>query len=194
MDTKDKWLAGVTGKHRCIFDFPQHKLGAPLVHILNYVSTYKSAYNLDAADIGTIGTLYSVGPNSSISMGFSDDMWVKYKLGEYMNLTDPSTGKPTVKNPYYAPVEGSVVPRVGPIGPFPQATISALMESFGTTFIMCNNALMAISMDLSSKGFGETDPIYADLKGSILPGIHLVPAAVIAIEQAQAAGIAYNKQ
>ena len=44
------------------------------------------------------------------------------------------------------------------------------------------------------KGFGETDAIYADLKNNILPGIHLVPAMVIAIEKAQAAGITYNKQ
>ena len=194
MDSKDAWLAGVTGKHRCFFDFPQHKRGAGLVHIVNYVATYQSAYGADVADIGTVGTLYSIGPNSSISMGFSDAMWAKYKLGEYMDLIDPVTGEPAVKNPYYSAVEGAEVPRVGPLGPFPNATISALQDNFGTVFLMCNNALMAFSMDLSAKGFGETDAIYADLKGNILPGIQLIPAMVIAIEKAQGAGIAYNKQ
>jgi len=194
MDAEDSWLAGVTGKHRCLFDFPQHKRGAGLVHILNYVSTYKNAYGVDVADVGTVGTLYSVGPNSSISMGFNNDMWAKYKLGEYINQNDPATGNPSKRNIYYEFAEGSDVPRVGPIGPFAEASVSALQKNFGTTFLLCNNALMAMSMDLSGKGFGETDAIYAELKDNILPGIHLVPAMVIAIEKAQAAGITYNKQ
>ena len=194
MDAEDTWLGEVTGKHRCFFDFPEHKRGAGLVHILNYVATYKNAYGVEAGDVGTVGTLYSIGPNSSISMGFNDAMWAKYKLGEYVNLNDPATGKPSTRNIYYEFAEGSEVPRVGPIGPFAEATVSALQKNFGTTFLLCNNALMALAMDLSAKGFGETDPIYAELKDNILPGIHLVPAMVIAIEKAQAAGISYNKQ
>ena len=64
----------------------------------------------------------------------------------------------------------------------------------GTTFLLCNNATIALSMDLSMKGFGEIDAIGADLRANIMPGIHVVPAMVIAIEKAQGAGIAYNKQ
>jgi hypothetical protein len=59
---------------------------------------------------------------------------------------------------------------------------------------MCNNAMMALSMHLSGLGFGETEAIYAELKEHILAEVHLVPAMVIAIEQAQGVGIAYNKQ
>jgi len=36
----DAWINEVKGTHRCLFDFPQHKNGAPLLHILNYLSTY----------------------------------------------------------------------------------------------------------------------------------------------------------
>ena len=35
----DAWLNEVKGTHRCLFDFPQHKNGAPLLHILNYLNT-----------------------------------------------------------------------------------------------------------------------------------------------------------
>jgi intracellular sulfur oxidation DsrE/DsrF family protein len=194
MDSEDSWIAGVTGKHRCFFDFPQHKRGAGLVHILNYIATYRDAYGVDVSDVGTVGTLYSVGPNSSIAMGFNDDMWAKYKFGEYTGHDDPATGKPYAKNLYYEAAEGAEVPRIGPIGPFPDATVSSLQKNFGTTFLMCNNALMALSMHLSALGQGETDAIYAELKENIVPGVHLVPAMVIAIEKAQAAGITYNKQ
>ena len=186
--------AAGTAAHRCFFDFPQHKKGAGLVHILNYVATYKDAYGADIGDINSIGTFYAIGPNSSIAMGFNDDMWSKYRLGEYLELDDPQTGKAAARNLFYKTMDGDEVPRVGPLGPFADASISSLSKNFGTTFLMCNNALMAVSMDLERVGRGKTDEIYADLKANLIDEVHLIPAMVIAIEKAQAAGIAYNKQ
>ena len=40
----DDWIQEVKGRHRCLFDFPQHKNGMPLLHIANYLGTYASAY------------------------------------------------------------------------------------------------------------------------------------------------------
>ena len=37
--TSDEWIKEVAGTHRCLFDFPQHKNGFPLLHILNYLNT-----------------------------------------------------------------------------------------------------------------------------------------------------------
>ena len=194
MSEHDKWLDGITGSHKCIFDFPAHKNGAGLVHIFNYITTYQGAYGVDISEISTIGTLYSVGADSSIPMAFNDDMWGKYKFGEYMSLDDPQTGKPSVRNLFWETMEGDKLPRVGNIGPFPDASVSALQANMGTTFLLCNNATIALGMDLNMIGFGEVDAIVAELKENIMPGVILVPAMVIAIEKAQAAGISYNKQ
>ena len=194
MGTQDEWLTRINGRHKCLFDFPQHKKGAGLVHILNYIATYQNAYGVDIGDISTVGTFYSIGPNSSIPMAFTDDMWAKYRLGEYLNLDDPKTKKPAVRNLFYETLDGDELPRVGPIGPFPGASISVLQENMGTIFLLCNNALGALSMDLDRLGFGSTADIQADLMAHIHHGIDLVPAIVIAIEKAQAAGISYNKQ
>ena len=194
MDTQDGWIGEVTGDHKCLFDFPAHKNGAGLVHIYNYIATYQGAYGADVGDIGTVGTFYSVGPNSSISMAFTDDMWARYKLGEYLGLNDPQTGEPAVRNLFYETKDGDELPRVGPIGPFPVASVSALQRDFGTVFLLCNNAVTAFSMHLNMLGHGETETIIEDLKNHIHDGVHLVPAMVIAIEKAQAAGITYNKQ
>ena len=187
-------MEGITGEHKCLFDFPAHKNGAGLVHILNYISTYQAAYGVDIADVSTIGTLYSVGPQSSIAMAFTDDMWAKYRFGEYLSLDDPQTGEPSVRNLFYKTMEGDSLPRIGNIGPFPDASVSALQAKMGTTFLLCNNAVTALSMDLSMQGRGEAEAILADLKNHVHKGIHLVPAMVIAIEKAQVAGISYNKQ
>jgi intracellular sulfur oxidation DsrE/DsrF family protein len=190
----DAWLAGINGKHKCFFDFPQHKKGAGLVHIFNYIATYRDVYGVDVGDISTVGSLYSVGSQSSVPMAFNDDMWTKFKFGEYLSLDDPQTGKPAVRNLFYKTLDGDELPRVGTIGPFPDASISAMQENFGTTFLLCNNATIALGMDLTRLGFGETDEIVAELKANMTHGVHLVPAMVIAIEKAQAAGMAYNKQ
>ena len=190
----DDWIDGVTGSHKCFFDFPAHKMGAGLVHIRNYILTYGEAYGVDVKDIGTVGTFYSVGPQSSISMAFNDAMWAKYGLGEYLNIDDPKTNQPVTRNMFNHPQEGDPVPFVGPIGPFPDAGIESMQQNMGTTFLLCANALTAFSMDLARLGKGSADDIRADLAGNVLPGVTTVPAMVIAIEKAQVAGISYNKQ
>lgn len=40
----------------------------------------------------------------------------------------------------------------------------------------------------------EADAVYQDLKASILPGVTLGPGMVLAIEQAQRAGLTYHRQ
>lgn len=190
----DAWLNGVTGDHRCFFDFPQHKRGAGLVHILNYIGTYQAAYGEDASNVGAVGTLYSVGENSSIPMAFNNDMWGKYRFGEYLSLNDPKTSKPAVRNLFYKHMDGDELPRIGTIGPFPDASISALQENMGVTFLVCGNAATALGMDLARLGFGDPAKITAELTANMVDGVILVPAMVIAIEKAQGAGISYNKQ
>lgn len=190
----DRWMSEITGTHKCLFDFPQHKKGAGLVHIYNYIATYQAAYGVEIEDISTVGTLYSAGGDSSIPMAFNDAMWGKYKFGEYMSLDDPRTGKAAVRNLFYKTMDGDELPRVGTIGPFPDASISALQSKMGTVFLLCNNAATALGMDLARLGFGDAAEITAELKENMMPGIHVVPAMVISIEKAQAAGIAYNKQ
>ena len=190
----DDWLDDVKGSHTCFFDFPAHKMGAGLVHIRNYILTYKEAYGVGAEDIGTVGTFYSVGPQSSISMAFNDEMWAKYGLGAYLNIDDPGTGRPVTRNLFNHPQEGDPVPFVGPIGPFPDAGIESMQQNMGTTFLLCANAVTAFSMDLARLGKGAADEVRADLAANVLPGVVTVPAMVIAIEKAQVAGISYNTQ
>src|SRR3954469_15376977 len=74
----DAWIGEVKGTHRCLFDFPQHKNGAPLLHILNYLNTYKEAYKAAPGSVGAVGTFYAIGSQSSIPLAFNDAMWAKY--------------------------------------------------------------------------------------------------------------------
>jgi len=59
---------------------------------------------------------------------------------------------------------------------------------------LCNNALEGWCLELEARGKGKMADILADMKANTLPGVTIVPAMVIAIEKAQAAGIKYNRQ
>ena len=195
------WTSEVGGSHRCFFDFPNHKLSFPLVHIFNYINTYASAYGVGNEEVGTVGTFYGGGPASSIFMGFNDEIWSRYNVGEYAGLDD-SDGRPYTRNVFtHPPSDDSVLLAKGLQSPNFAAREGAMslvgienLQNLGTKFIMCNNALNSWVLELESRGKGLAADIDAELRANLLPGVTIVPAMVIAIEKAQEAGISYNKQ
>jgi intracellular sulfur oxidation DsrE/DsrF family protein len=197
----DAWIREVKGTHRCLFDFPQHKNGAPLLHILNYLNTYNEAYKTAPGTVGAVGTFYSLGTQSSIPLGFNDAMWTKYSLGDYLGLKDKS-GKAYTRNVFQTPtpddahllMQAFQTPDIPELhGAVPAIGIESL-QKMGTKFIMCANALGGWVLELQARGKGKAPDIEKDLRANLLPGVTMVPAMVIAIEKAQAAGIRYNRQ
>src|SRR4051794_11532828 len=197
----DDWLAEVKGTHRCLFDFPQHNNGFPLLHILNYINTYATAYKTGAGQVGAVGTFYSAGPRASLPLGFNDAMWAKYELGSYLGLSD-AAGKTYIRNVFNRPSEKDLhllmqVIQSPPIpalaGAVPLLGIESL-QKMGTKFILCANALGIWCLELEARGKGKAADIEKDLRANLLPGVTIVPAMVIAIDQAQGAGIKYNRQ
>src|SRR5215472_3620542 len=100
----DSWIREVKGTHRCLFDFPQHKAGAPLLHILNYLNTYNEAYKAAPGSAGAVGTFYSIGNQASIALAFNDEMWAKYGLSDYTGMKD-SSGEGYTRNVLYRPTQ-----------------------------------------------------------------------------------------
>ena len=197
----DAWIGEVKGTHRCLFDFPQHKNGVPLLHILNYLNTYNEAYKSAPGSVGAVGTFYSIGTQSSIALGFNDAMWAKYALGDYLGLKDKA-GKPYTRNAFRAPTADDVhlliqafqtpdIPELA--GAVPAMGVESL-QKMGTKFLVSANALGAWCLELQARGKGKADEIEKDLRANVLRGVTIVPAMVIAIEKAQAAGIRYNRQ
>jgi hypothetical protein len=197
----DAWINEVKGTHRCLFDFPQHKNGVPLLHILNYIHTYEQAYKAAPGSVGAVGTLYGIGTQSSIPLAFNDAMWAKYGLGEYTGLKDAS-GKAYTRNVFYRPtkadahllMQGFQTPNIPEmLDAMPGLGIENL-QKMGTKFLLCNNAFAGWCFELQARQKGKADAIQKELAANLLPGVTIVPAMVIAIEKAQAAGIRYNRQ
>ena len=197
----DAWIKSVKGTHRALFDFPQHKGGVPLLHIVNYLNTYQAAYKAPAGSAGAVGTFYSVGTQSSIGLGFNDAAWSKYKIGEYLGLKDAS-GKAYERNVFHRPtaddshllLTAMQLPKVQAFADAMPALGLESLQKMGTTFLLCANALGGWCAELEVRGKGKAADIEKDLRANLIPGVIIVPAMVIAIEKAQAAGIAYNRQ
>jgi intracellular sulfur oxidation DsrE/DsrF family protein len=191
----------VKGTHRCLFDFPQHKNGMPLLHILNYINTYQAAYGTGAGAVGAVGTFYSVGTQSSIPLAFNDSVWAKYALGDYTGLKD-AKGKPYTRNVFNRPTADDlhlVMQALGsPTIPALADVVPALgienLQKMGAKFILCANALGLWCLELEARGKGKAQEIEKELRANVLPGVTIVPAMVIAIDKAQKAGITYNRQ
>ncbi len=197
----DEWLKEVRGRYRCFFDFNAHKNGVPLLHMLNYINGYTQAHGAQPSDVGVVASLYGIGSGSSIAMGFDDAIWAKYGLGEYHNLKDAG-GRAYTRNVFNSPTEAdghllSQAMNVPALPMFGGAIVACGIKNLqanGAKFLMCNNALMVWTFELAARGKGEQAAILADLQQHLLPGVTVVPAMVVAIQKAQAAGIAYNKQ
>ena len=174
-EPSNKWLDGLTSKHKQFFDAPTANGGVPLVHVMNYYDTYNKAFNVKDADIDAVLTFY----------GLNDAAWAKYRIGEFLETND-ATGKPATANPWRAaPVVLGMT--------LPQASLESLHKR-GATLILCNNALTIFSALLAQKRGLDPNAVYQDMKANILPEVDLVPGMVIAVEQAQRAGLSYHRQ
>ena len=178
-----EWLKGITASHKQLFDGPQPAGGIPLVHIMNYYDTYNKAFDVKDSDIDAVYTFYG----ATTFYGLNDAMWEKYKLGEFLETDAPGkSGTRATANPWRAePVILGMK--------LPQASVETLQKR-GTTFLLCNNALTIFAGMLAQKRGLDPAAVYADLNANILPGVELVPAMVVAIEQAHRAGMSYHRQ
>jgi hypothetical protein len=201
VSSSDGWINEVKGTHRCLFDFPQHKNGFPLLHMLNFLNTYATVYKAPAGQVGAVGTFYGLGGQSSIPLAFNDAMWEKYALGVYTGLRD-GAGNPYKRNVFAQPTKDDAhllsqlveaPPMPGLAGAMPALGIESL-QRMGAKFLLCANALGGWCGELEARGKGKAADLQKDFLSNLLPGVIVVPAMVIAIEKAQEAGIRYNRQ
>lgn len=180
----DKWLSSVTGKHRQFFDMPGHNNGMGLIHVRNYLNTLRDTYHVNHPDATAVVSLYG----GTTLLGFNDAMWKKYGLGNVLKVMDGSNAAATTNVFYSAQAGSASLSLTGAPIPIPaDASISSLQQR-GAVFIMCNNAF---GLWMSLLGGAKSADVRKDFEANMLPGIFLVPAMVVAVNQAQTHGCTY---
>jgi len=176
LDPDESWLRRLNGRHKQLFDAPKLDGGRALIHIRNFMNAYRDAYGLRDADVSPLLILYA----QTVPLAFADEAWAAFDLGKMAEIDDGDA--PARRNPYRAPAAGAPIP--------PDAGLGALMQR-GVVVVLCNNSFGKWTRDISAAGHGTPEEVRAKMLGWLIPGITLVPAAVMAVNRAQEAGCTY---
>lgn len=179
----DAWLDPLKGKHKQLFDAPDPDGGTLLRHARGYLDVWRDAYGVPERDINVVVTLYG----RTMALGLQDGMWAKYKLGEALNIIDPATNAPLVRNWFAHPQPGDPVADGSA-----ESSIDALLKR-GVVFLLCNNAVQRWSGRLEKQGLGTAVEIHADLTSHVVPGVVIVPNVLIAMTKAHERGFGYAR-
>ena len=180
----DKWLTAITGKHRQFFDMPNHENGMGLLHVRNYLNVMRDTYHVTHPEVTAVVGLYGM----TTMLGFNDAMWQKYGLANPLKVMDASKVAATSNVFYNAPGGAAALSLSGTPIPIPaDSSISALQQR-GAVFILCNNAF---NIWMGLLGGDKSADLRKEFEANMLPGVYLVPAMVVAVNQAQMHGCTY---
>ena len=174
----EMWLGKLNGKHKQFFDAVSVNDGFPMGFAMNFLNLYNDAYKIPDANLSAVVGLR----HFSIPLGFTDDIWKRYKLGEFTKVVDPATKAPATRNIYYQAHDGELMAAGMAIDK---------LQARGVQFTVCNMALQIIS-GLMAPNAGVTPEVAKkEWTAGLIPGMVLVPAGVLAVNRAQEKGCAY---
>ena len=174
----DPWLGALAGKHKQFFDAVSVNEGFPLVFAWNYLNTEEETYKLRDSDLTAIVGLR----HFSIPIAFTDEIWEKYKLGDWAKVMDPATKAPSTRNIFYMPKPGD--------SPWPDASLDKLVAR-GVHVTVCNVALTVLSSMLGKQAGMEPEAAKKEWTAHLIPGAVVVPSGVFAVNRAQEKGCTY---
>ena len=154
-------------------------------NIKNSVNGFHFGFGIPAEQIKIVAAMH--GPSNMLN--FDDSMWAKYRLGEWLLVLDPATGKPATQNPYLAKATNASTNLNDRKSRYQDSSIQALQER-GVQFLSCHTAteeqapalVKQLSLAMSA------DEVVQDLQAHTLPGVIIVPAMVAAVSLLQSEG------
>lgn len=177
MNETEDWFDKIKGTHRIVYDGSTPHMGLPILWNWAFYLSNNGTGSPDS-DI----TAMSVIRHTGLCLAFKDELWAKYKMGEFFGVKD-YTGDFAVRNPYYEPKDGDY-PINGPGG------IKSLHER-GAMFCACDLATKVYSNKVAEKMGLNPEEVYEDWVNGMLDEVKLVPSGVWALARAQARGCGY---
>jgi intracellular sulfur oxidation DsrE/DsrF family protein len=160
----DPWISRLKGKHRVVFHSHLASDGIALRWAQTFLDTQKSTYGLTDADSSVV-----VGLNGrAIGLLFNDAIWGKYPIGETLQM-------PGSRNA--------------------NAALVAQLVSRGVIMLACNNSIRAAGQRFlpeAQRGDAALRTAFSDeARANLLPGVEVVPAMIVTLQQAQDRGCRY---
>jgi hypothetical protein len=172
----DDWLDRIHGEHRQVFDVVEPNSGLGAAYTMNYLTSFHDAHDISDDDICAV----AVFRHNAFALIMNDQMWDKYKLGEFFDITDPETDAPATRNIFHENIPLS-----------PGVTYESMISDKGVVLVACSVAWDVYSM-LTAPNAGVThEEAKAEWAENILNGVILVPSGVYAVNRAQEHGCSY---
>ncbi|ANE51971.1 hypothetical protein [Flavisolibacter tropicus] len=181
-DDPEAWMKKVNGKHRVVFDVTRPNDMLPFAWPRIFLVTNEQTGTPEKEN-----SVVVVLRHDGIPYALKDEMWAKYKLGEFFKADDMMTKAPAVRNPFWQPKAGDFkVPGIGNVA----IGINELQQS-GVQFLACNMALTVYSAVMAEKMNMKAEDVKKDWTAGLIPGIQVVPSGVWALGRAQEKGCGY---
>jgi hypothetical protein len=195
--TKSDWqlsefnqLAKNPARVKQVFDIIPIAEGKFLNNIKNSLNGLHFGFGIPDEEIKVVAALH--GPANMLN--YDDVIWSKYQIGAWLKVTDPSTGKPAVKNPYYASKAGTTL-RYSTEDPdnldslYQDTSIQALQHR-GVQMLSCHTALeeQVRALIAHSNLTQPPEVIVKEMLAHTVPGVLVVASMVAAIALLQTDG------
>jgi intracellular sulfur oxidation DsrE/DsrF family protein len=173
-----------------VFDIVQIGDGTALKSVKNALNGLRFGFGIPEHQIKIVAALHG----AANMLNYDDYIWDMYKIGEWLNVTDPATGKPAVKNLFYRSKgrlkRESVSKDPDDPGSIYQDTSMQALQARGVQFLSCHTALEEQVRVLIQRDKLPQSPeqIVKDMLAHTEPGVLVVAAMGAAIAVLQAEG------
>jgi intracellular sulfur oxidation DsrE/DsrF family protein len=159
--------------------------GKFLNNVKNSLNGFHYGFGIPSDEVKIAVALH--GPPNALA--FDDSMWQKYRLGEFVEVNDPATGKPATRNIFFPMKAGGSDNLQDRSAKIQDHSIEALQHR-GVKFLSCHTATEE-QVSAMIKKFSLTSPaeeIVKDLQAHALPDVLIVPAMVATVALLQSEG------
>lgn len=173
-----------------VYDVIPISEGKFLDNIKNSLNGLRFGFGIPKEQIKVVGALH--GPANMLN--YDDYVWNKYRIGEWLNVIDPATGKSSVKNIFYgsksSPQESSASVDPDDENSLYQDSSMQALQSRGVQFLSCHTAAEEQAQVLVRRNKLSESPehIVEDMLAHTQPGILVVAAMTAALALLQAQG------
>ena len=177
------WLGLLaTATDRAVFDWPS--LGDPadpqvLYFAARYLDNCAAAYGGQKYQARAVLNVRT----QAIAAALNDATWERYAIGAEYNVSDPTTQKPAVRNPFWHrapdPSPGIVLPTLGDL------------LARGSIILVCDFALGHLAERLARKNNRNSEEVHGELRNGFVPGAYAVPSGIFGLARSQNAGCAF---
>ena len=173
-----------------LFDVVQIADGKVLNSVKNSLNGLRFGFGIPEHQIKIVVGLHG----AANLLNYDDYIWDKYKVGEWLNVTDPATGKPAVRNIFYKSKgemkKESASKDPGDMNSVYQDTSMQALQVRGVQFLSCHTALEEQVRVLirRNKLLPSPEQIVREMLAHTVPGVLVVAAMGAAIALLQVEG------